>query len=79
MVCSLSNGVGEPRDTKEKAAKSLRMVRTSQSYRGIIVSLEPETEPVSRRLEQRGDNPVLVMHDEVTKSIFAHLIPAKRS
>ena len=26
---------------------------------------------------QRGDSPVLVMHDEVTKSIFAHLIPAK--
>ena len=29
-------------------------------------------------VEQRGDSPVLVMHDGVTKSIFAHLIPAKR-
>ena len=28
-------------------------------------------------MEQRGDSPVLVMHDGVTKSIFAHLIPAK--
>ena len=28
-------------------------------------------------VEQRGDSPVLVMHDGVTKSIFAHLIPAK--
>ena len=28
---------------------------------------------------QRGDSPVLVMHDGVTKSIFAHLIPRKRS
>ena len=28
-------------------------------------------------LEQRGDSPVLVMHDGVTKSILAHLIPAK--
>ena len=28
-------------------------------------------------VEQRGDGPVLVMHDSVTKSIFAHLIPAK--
>ena len=28
-------------------------------------------------VEQRGDSPVLVMHDSVTKSIFAHLIPAK--
>ena len=29
------------------------------------------------QVEQRGDSPVLVMHDGVTKSIFAHLIPAK--
>ena len=28
-------------------------------------------------VEQRGDSPVLVMHDRVTKSNFAHLIPAK--
>ena len=28
-------------------------------------------------MEQRGDSLVLVMHDEVTKSIFAHLIPAE--
>ena len=28
-------------------------------------------------VEQRGDSPVLAMHDGVTKSIFAHLIPAK--
>ena len=28
-------------------------------------------------VEQRGDSPVLVMHDGVTKSMFAHLIPAK--
>ena len=28
-------------------------------------------------VEQRGDSPVLVMHDGVTKSIFDHLIPAK--
>ena len=28
-------------------------------------------------VEQRGDSPVLVMHDGVTKSIFAHLISAK--
>ena len=30
-------------------------------------------------IEQRGDSPVLVMHDGVTKSIFAHLIPPKRN
>ena len=28
-------------------------------------------------VEQGGDSPVLVMHDSVTKFIFAHLIPAK--
>ena len=28
-------------------------------------------------VEQRGDSPVLVVHDGETKSIFAHLIPAK--
>ena len=28
-------------------------------------------------VEQHGDSPVLVMHDGVTKSIFAHLILAK--
>ena len=69
----------EPRDTKERAAKSLRMVRRSQSYRGINASLEPETVQMMRRWKQRGDSPVLVMHDGVTKSIFAHLIPCERS
>ena len=29
------------------------------------------------QVEQRGDSPVLVKHDGVTKSIFAHLIPVK--
>ena len=27
------------------------------------------------KVAQRGDNPVLVMHDGVTKSIFAHFVP----
>ena len=39
----------EPRDTKGKAAKSLRMARRSQSCRVIIVSLEPEIESVKRK------------------------------
>ena len=37
----VSKGVVELREIKEKAGKSLRMVRRSKSYRGIIVSLEP--------------------------------------
>ena len=45
----VSKGVVEPRDTKEKAAKNLRIVRRSQSYRGINASLEPETVAPKRR------------------------------
>ena len=45
--------------------------------RGITVSLGPRIEPTRFEVEQRGDSPVLVMHDGVTKSIFAQLIPAK--
>ena len=69
----MSKGEVEPRDTKKKAAKSLKMVRRSQLCRGITVSLELGIEAV----KLRGDSPVLVMHDGVTKPIFAHLIPAK--
>ena len=45
----LSKGEVEPRDTREKAARSWKMVRRSQSSLGIIASLAPETEPVKRR------------------------------
>ena len=31
---------------------------------------------IEAEVEQRGDSPVLVIHDGVNKSIFAHLIPA---
>ena len=41
-------GRGRAERHQGKAAKCLKMVRRSQSYRGITVSLEPETEPVSR-------------------------------
>ena len=45
----VSKGEVEPRDTREKAARSLKMVRRSQSCRGIFVSLEPGIESVMRR------------------------------
>ena len=32
---------------------------------------------IEAEVEQRGDSPVLMMHDGVTKSIFAHSIPAR--
>ena len=40
--------------------------------------LEARNRVSEAEVEQCGDSPVLVMHDGVTKSIFAHLIPAKR-
>ena len=49
------------------------MVRSSRDYCFLGArSRISETE-----VEQRGDSPVMVMHDGVTKSIFADLIPAK--
>ena len=42
----VSKGVVEPRDTREKAARSWKMVRWSQSSLGIIASLEPGIESV---------------------------------
>ena len=69
-VQPVSKGEVEPRDTREKAARSWKMVRRSQSYVGIIASLKP-------RIESVKDSPVFVMHDGVTKSIFARLIRAK--
>ena len=53
----VSKGVVEPRDTKGKAAKRLRMVRRSQSYRGIIVSLGARNRTSEAEVEQRGDSP----------------------
>ena len=70
----VSKGVVEPRDTKEKAAKSLRMVPVvSRDY----CFLGARNRTSEAEVEQRGDSAVLVMHDGVSKSSFAHLIPAK--
>ena len=66
-------GEVEPRDTVEKATRNLKIPR-----RWITFSLRPRIESMRFEVEQRGDSPVLVMHDGVTKSIFAQLIPTKR-
>ena len=70
----MSKGVVEPRYIEGRAARGLSIVRRSQSYRGSV-SVEPEIESV----KQRGDRPVLVMHDGVTMSIFAQMIPMSAS
>ena len=53
------------------------MVRRFQSYRGNYCFPGARNRNSEAELEQRGESPVLVMHDGVAKSIFAHLIPAK--
>ena len=75
----VSKGEAEPRDTTGKVARSLKMARRSQSCRGIIVSLGARNRISEAEVEQRGDSPVLVMHDGVTKPIFAHLTSRERS
>ena len=44
---------------------------------GLLFRWKAGIESTRPEVEQRGDSPVLVMHDGVTKSILAHLIPAK--
>ena len=59
----------EPRDTREKKVPVVSWDYCFLRARNRIGEAE---------LEQRGDSPVLVVHDGVTKSIFAHLIPKLR-
>ena len=69
-VLRVWKGEVEPRDIGEKVTRSLKMAQNRlRSCRGLIVS----------NVEQRGDSRVLVMHDGVTESIFAHLMPANES
>ena len=68
-------GEVEPRDSRHKAARNLRMVQRSQSCRGITAFLGQESENEAE-VDQRGGSPVLVMVDGVTQSICAHLIPS---
>ena len=43
----------------------------------VVVLLLPSNQESNQQGEQRGDSPVLVMHDGVTKSVFPLWIPAK--
>ena len=45
----VSKDVVEPRDTKEKAARSLKMAQRSQSFRGATDSLKPGIESTKLR------------------------------
>ena len=72
----VSKGMVEPKDTREMAARSSKMARKSGCVVGLLVPWA-KNRASEVEVEQRGDSLVLVMHDSVTKSIFAHLIPAK--
>ena len=73
----VSKGEVEPRHTKEKTARSLKMVRRSQLCRGIIVSSEPGIELVKLRWNSVETVRSWCCIDGVTKSVFAHLILRK--
>ena len=69
-VLRVWKGEVEPRDIGEMVTRSLKMAQNRLwSCRGLIVS----------NVEQRGDSRVLVMHDGVTESMFARLMPANES
>ena len=74
----VSKGAVEPRDTKEKAAKELEDGSKVPVVSWDHCFLGARKRTTEAEVEQRGDSPVLVMHDGVTKSIFPHLIPTKR-
>ena len=68
-VQPVCKGEAELRDTRHEAARNLMMVQRSQSCNGITASFVQRVESTRLRLNK--------MNDGVTKSFFAHLIPAK--
>ena len=67
----------EPRDTREKAARELEDGSKVPVVSWDYCFFGARNRISEAEVEQRGDSPVLVMHDGVTKSIFAHLISEK--
>ena len=70
-----AKGEVELRDTRHKAARTLRIVQRSQSYRGVAASLEPGIGSTMLRLNNVEIVQFWVMHDVD----FAHSIPRERS
>ena len=78
MVCSLCPRAWSSRETPRGRPQGV----LEDGSKVPVVSLDycflgARNQTSEAEVEQRGDSPVLVMHDGVTKSIFAHLIPAK--
>ena len=73
----VSKGEVEPRDTKGEGRKELEDGSKVPVVSWDYCFLGGRNRFSEAEVEQRGDSPVTVMRDGVTKSIFAHLIPAK--
>ena len=71
----VSKGVVEPSDTKEGTAKRLNVVQKDPVVSWDYCFLEAKNRSSEAEVAKCGDSPVLVIHDGVTKSIFAHLVP----
>ena len=77
MVCSLCPRAWSSRETPREGRKVLEDGSKVPVVSWDYCFLGARNRTSEAEVEQRGDSPVLVMHDGVTKSIFAHLIPAK--
>ena len=73
----VSKGEVEPRDTKGEGRKELEDGSKVPVVSWDYCFLGGRNRFSEAEVEQRGDSPVMVMRDGVTKSIFAHLILAK--
>ena len=77
MVCSLCPGRGRAERHQGEGRKELQDGSKVPVVSWDYCFLGPRNRTSEAEVEQRGDSPILVMHDGVTKSIFAHLIPVK--
>ena len=75
----VSKGVVEPRDTKGEGRKELEHGSKVPVVSWDCCFLGARNRTSEAEVEQRGDSLVLVRHDGGTESIFARLIPSKRS
>ena len=77
MVCSLCPRKGRAERHQGEGRKELEDGSKVPVVSWDYCFLGARNRICEAEVEQRGDSPVLIMHDGVTKSIFAHLIFAK--
>ena len=73
MVCSLCPRARSSRETPGRWQDGLKILVVSWDY----CFLGARNRVSEAEVEQRGDSPVLVMHDGVAKSILDRLVPGK--